>query len=63
MRARTIYLTQIGYISMQSQETLAERMQRIPTYVEIYTGQKPEPRELARFHARHGYAPMEGEVA
>ena len=63
VRARTIYLTQIGYISMQSQETLAERMQRIPTYVEIYTGQKPQPRELARFHARHGYTPIEGEVA
>ncbi|TNC72147.1 TetR/AcrR family transcriptional regulator [Rubellimicrobium roseum] len=56
VRARTIYLVQIGYISLQSNETLAERMRRIPTYVEIYTGQKPQPRELARFHARHGYA-------
>ena len=55
VRARTVYLVQIGYISMQSQETLAERMRRIPTYVEIYTGQTPEPREMARFHARHGY--------
>ncbi len=59
VRARTIYLVQIGYISMQSRETLAERMRRIPTYVEIYTGQKPEPRELARFHARHGFVPDE----
>ena len=55
VRARTVYLVQIGYISMQAEETLAERMRRIPTYVEIYTGQKPEPRELARFHARHGH--------
>jgi len=62
VRARTIYLTQIGYISMQSQETMAERMRRIPTYVEIYTGQKPQPRELARFHARHGHVPDTGEV-
>jgi AcrR family transcriptional regulator len=57
VRARTVYLVQIGYISMQSQETLAERMRRIPAYVEIYTGQRPEPREMARFHARHGYRP------
>ncbi|TNC48620.1 TetR/AcrR family transcriptional regulator [Rubellimicrobium rubrum] len=57
VRSRTIYLVQIGYISMQSQETLAERMRRIPTYVEIYTGRKPEAGELARFHARHGYIP------
>ena len=64
VRARTIYLTQIGYISMQSQESLAERMERIPTYVEIYTGQKPKARELARFHARHGFAPADtSEVA
>jgi AcrR family transcriptional regulator len=57
VRARTIYLVQIGYISMRTDETLGERMRRIPTYVEIYTGRKPEPRELARFHARHGYGP------
>lgn len=59
VRARTVYLVQIGYISMQSRESLAERMRRIPTYVEIYTGRRPEPRELARFHARHGYRPGE----
>ncbi|HRO15937.1 MAG TPA: TetR/AcrR family transcriptional regulator [Paracoccus sp. (in: a-proteobacteria)] len=57
VRARTIYLVQIGYISMQVQEPLADRMSRIPTYVEIYSGGcRPQPRELARFHARHGYA-------
>lgn len=58
VRARTVYLTQIGYISMQVQETLATRMARIPSYVAIYTGgQPPTPRELARFHARHGFVP------
>ncbi|MFN3985004.1 MAG: TetR/AcrR family transcriptional regulator [Rhodocyclaceae bacterium] len=55
VRARTIYLVQIGYISMQTQEALAVRMQRIPEYVEIFTGQQPVRRELDRFHARHGY--------
>lgn len=55
VRARTIYLTQIGYISMKTAEPAAERMRRIPCYVEIFTGQVPQPHELARFYARHGY--------
>lgn len=52
IRARTIYLTQIGYISMRAQEDLDTRLARIPTYVQIYTGQPAEPREMARFTAR-----------
>lgn len=55
VRARTLYLTQIGYISMKSAEDLALRMARIPHYVEIFTGTLPTPREMARFHARHGF--------
>lgn len=55
VRARTMYLVQIGYISMQSREDLATRMRRIPEYVEIYTGQTPQQRDLDRFYARHGY--------
>ena len=55
VRARTLYLTQIGYISMKSVEDIALRMQRIPHYVEIFTGSLPQPRELARFHARHSF--------
>lgn len=54
VRARTIYLVQIGYIAMQSDETLDTRLTRIPNYVEIYTGRPPEPREIARFRARFG---------
>ncbi|MEY4983034.1 MAG: hypothetical protein RIR62_1300 [Pseudomonadota bacterium] len=52
VRARTIYLVQIGYISMQVAETLDTRLTRIPNYVEIFTGHPPEPREFARFRAR-----------
>jgi AcrR family transcriptional regulator len=55
VRARTVYLVQIGYISMQAREDLATRMPRIPEYVEIYTGVTPQRRELDRFHARHDY--------
>ncbi|WP_037461260.1 TetR/AcrR family transcriptional regulator [Sinorhizobium fredii] len=56
VRARTIYLVQIGYISMQTKEDVSVRMKRIPEYVEIFTGQAPERRELDRFFARHGYS-------
>lgn len=52
VRARTVYLVQIGYISMQANEDLQTRLDRIPTYVEIYTGSPPEPREISRFNAR-----------
>ncbi|MCX2725262.1 TetR/AcrR family transcriptional regulator [Roseibium salinum] len=53
VRARTIYLVQIGYISMQTAEDIAVRMKRVPQYVEIFTGLAPEQRELDRFAARH----------
>lgn len=55
VRARTTYLVQIGYISMQSQEDISVRMKRIPEYIAIYTGQIPEQRELDRFFARHNF--------
>lgn len=55
VRARTIYLTQIGYISMQTVDSLATRMARIPDYVEIFTAERPTQQELDRFFARHGY--------
>lgn len=57
VRARTTYLVQIGYITMQSREELAVRMKRIPDYIAIFTGQVPEQRELDRFYARHSYKP------
>jgi AcrR family transcriptional regulator len=57
VRARTTYLVQIGYITMQTKEELAERMKRIPEYIAIFTGQEPQQRELDRFYARHGYTP------
>lgn len=57
VRARTVYLVQIGYISMNTREELEVRMRRIPDYIEIFAGRRPEPREMARFHARHGFVP------
>ena len=52
VRARTVYLVQIGYISTQVREDRGPRMARVPGYVRIYCGQDPTPGELARFHAR-----------
>lgn len=54
VRARTIYLTQIGYISMNAGESVERRMERVPQYVEIFTGAEPKQSELNRFYARHG---------
>jgi AcrR family transcriptional regulator len=53
VRARTVYLTQIGYISMHVREAMGERLARVPDYVMTFTGQLPTEREIARFNARH----------
>lgn len=59
VRARTTYLTQIGYISMKYEESIATRMARIPTYVHIFTGKQPKQSELNRFFARHNFDPKQ----
>lgn len=59
VRARTIYLVQIGYISMQSAETLEVRLGRVPNYVEIFTGKAPASNEMARFRS-HAQRPDAG---
>ena len=53
VRARTIYLTQIGYISMRTQEDLSERLSRMAEYVRVFTGRSCQTSDLARFVARH----------
>ena len=53
LRAQTVYLTQVGYIAMRTEESLELRLQRIPDYVLIFTGQAPSAAELAAFRARH----------
>lgn len=62
VRARTIYLTQIGYITMKTSEDISVRLKRIPEYVEIFAGRLPERRELERFFARHALASKEPEA-
>ena len=57
VRARTVYLVQIGYISMQVQESTATRMARVQRYVEFYSGRSPTASEMARFFARLKFVP------
>ena len=52
-RARALYLTQVGYIAMRTEEPLSSRLTRIPDYVLIFCGQSPKPQELQAFRARH----------
>lgn len=52
-RARAVYLTQIGYIAMRTEETLAQRLTRIPLYAKIFGGTAPTPAEWRAFLARH----------
>jgi len=56
VRARAVYLIQIGYISAHVSEDMATRMKRIPEYVAMYTGVMPQQRDLDRFHARVGFS-------
>lgn len=53
VRARAVYLTQIGYISMQTAEDIKLRMKRMPIYMEVFTDLVPTKKEMDRFLARH----------
>ncbi|MDP3196764.1 TetR/AcrR family transcriptional regulator [Tabrizicola sp.] len=52
-RARTLYLTQVGYIALRSLESFEVRMSRIPAYVLTFSGVAPAEAEVAAFRARH----------
>lgn len=56
VRARAVYLIQIGYISAHITEDMVTRMKRIPEYIAMYTGIRPEQKDLDRFHARIGFS-------
>lgn len=54
VRARTVYLTQIGYIAMQVRETREVRLGRVARYVEIFTGRTASREEIVAFAGRLG---------
>jgi len=53
-RANTMIFTQVGYYSMRLGEAVADRLDRMPPYVEVFTGEVPTEAEIAEFFARHG---------
>ena len=53
VRSMSVIYTQIGYISMQVEETHSERLARVQHYVEIFSGTVPSSREVQSFVARH----------
>lgn len=57
VHARTVYLTQIGYIALQTREVQETRMARVRHYVEIFSGQSPSASEMARFYSRLKFTP------
>ena len=57
--SRTLYLVQIGYITMQTKEPLEIRIQWVAGYVNAFTGEYPSESEIKRFQHRHGYDPKE----
>lgn len=57
VRAMTLLFTQHGYMALGKVETDAERVARMPAYIEVFTGQRPSARQLQRFCARHHLAP------
>lgn len=63
VRARNIYLLQIGYISMQMKEDIALRMKRMPEYLKGFIGKAPRQKDLDRFFARHGITREQMEAA
>ncbi len=52
-RARTLYLTQVGYIALRSAESFEVRMSRIPAYALTFSGKSPTRDEIAAFRDRH----------
>lgn len=52
-RGSTVYFVQVGYISMMLNEPTPLRIDRMPAYVETFTGKPPSAAEIEAFRARH----------
>lgn len=61
-RARTLYLTQVGYIALRSRESFEVRLERVPAYVLTFCGVPPSEAEVAAFRARNAVKPSASEV-
>ena len=52
VRARTLYCMQIGYYALGVQETDAGRAALIEPYVEVFSGERPDPQDVEDFLRR-----------
>ena len=50
---QALLITQVGYLSMEVEEDPVARLNRVPHYVEMFSGQPPTQAEIAEFMARH----------
>ncbi len=53
VRAHAVYLTQVGYITLRTSESIGRRIERIPPYTLTFSGHAPTTAEVAAFRARH----------
>lgn len=53
VRARTLYLMQLGYLSTHPQESAELRLHRVAHYVSVFTGRPCDKENLERFISRH----------
>lgn len=53
VRGLTTIYTQVGYISMQVEENWQERLARVPHYVELFAGTRPDAEDIRNFTERH----------
>jgi AcrR family transcriptional regulator len=51
VRARVVYLMQIGYYALEVSEPLEDRLANVPFYLETFTGRAPQAGEVAALEA------------
>lgn len=56
VRSLTVIYTQIGYVSMQVEETRAERLGRVQHYVELFASVRPSSSDVENFMDRQKLA-------
>ena len=49
IRARVLYYQQIGYYALELNESLEERLSRVPGYLFAFTGVEPRPEQVRAF--------------
>jgi hypothetical protein len=49
IRARVLYFMQIGHYTLDLDEALDVRVSHVPAYLLAFSGQEPEPEDIAAF--------------